>query len=135
MVNCAVFLPIEAEDKLDKLFAYQLDFMDKLGVSRTTGIKIKEEERELADRCLTQDTLPIAFALLDEVHEFVRELPWKPWKKKNKPADREKVKQELTDCWFFLLELSIMWGLDAKTLMEEYEKKLKINHERQNGGY
>ena len=47
------------------------------------------------------------FALIDEIGELVHELKgqWCWWKATQKPVDRNKVLEELVDCWHFGLSL------------------------------
>lgn len=47
------------------------------------------------------------FALIDELGELVHELKgdWCWWKATQKPVDRQKVLEELVDCWHFGLSL------------------------------
>jgi dimeric dUTPase (all-alpha-NTP-PPase superfamily) len=73
-------------------------------------------------------------ALLDEVHEALRETPWKPWKK-NKLYNEQLFQEEIVDVWHFLINLTIASGLNHETIVEKFLNKNKENHKRQDGGY
>ena len=120
-------------DKLETLIEGQTKLMERLKVLRLPGNGLGEHDQTYV--WLTKDTLAISFALLDEVHEFVRELNWKPWKKTLKPVELEKIRMELIDAQHFLFELMIMWGMDAEMIFKLYQTKLAENHKRQDGGY
>lgn len=122
------------EDRLQEMFKKQQELMIRLKVkTRSTGELSAMTPEQMED--LTDETRVIAFALLDEVHEMIRELNWKPWKKTLKPVDLEKVQKELIDAWHFLIELSLMWGLSAERVQELYLEKNKENHQRQDSNY
>ena len=73
-------------------------------------------------------------ALENELHEALREIPWKPWKKQQK-WNVDLCKNELVDAFHFFMNLCICVGMDDKELFGRYCKKNKINHERVNDGY
>ena len=113
-------------DKLDEMFELQRNLMSRLQVGT-----VQDEFEET----LTKHTVYTSTALVDEVHEFLRELNWKPWKKTRKEVDMARVHDELADCWHFLIELSLMWGLNEQKIIEAFRNKNKVNHKRQDGGY
>ena len=117
--------------QLELMFEKQIQLMDKLGVpyikSPTTEFRTEE--------VLTEASVGISFALTDEIHEFMRELNWKPWKKTKKIVDIVKVQNELIDCWHFLIELSVIWGLEAEDVANLYLKKNQVNVTRQQENY
>ena len=71
-----------------------------------------------------------AYALLDEVTEFIRELNWKPWKNKKK-IDEKALKEELIDILHFWLALSIQLNMSGNEILTEYLHKNSINKRRQ----
>lgn len=74
--------------------------------------------------------------LSNELEELRRELPWKHWKKyDNFKVDINKVSYEIIDLLHFWLSLCLVWGLDAKYIVNLYLNKNKVNHERQQDGY
>lgn len=123
---------MERADRLAQLFDHQLRLMQRLKVPTRHPGDLRWLQSE---RPLTIATVTASMALLDEVHEFMRELNWKPWKKKRKEIELDKIHGELVDCWHFLMQLSLMWGLGPDELFEGYLVKNGINHQRQDGGY
>ena len=72
----------------------------------------------------------ISSALLHEVIEFQRELPWK-WFKTPKELDKEKIEDEISDLWHFLVQLSMEAGLSLDDIIRNYNNKLDKNIQRQ----
>ena len=114
-------------DRLSQLLAHQRDFM------RLLRWEPWHLGKDTLDR--GQATKDTAFALMSELHEVMGEVNWKPWKKTPKVVDEQKVKEELIDCVFFLLELLLIWGFQPSELFRMYEEKLRVNIDRQNSGY
>ena len=73
-------------------------------------------------------------ALENELHEALRELPWKPWKKNQQP-NIENCKNELIDALHFYINLCLYCGMTSNELFKKYCEKNKINFERQNNNY
>lgn len=122
------------ENRMQEIFKKQAELMTRLGLKVRTNkdlMLLKPEEANL----LTQETTVLAFALEDEIHEFIRELNWKPWKQTKKEVNIELVQKELIDAWHFLIELSLMWGLNSENVADLYLQKNLENHKRQDGGY
>lgn len=116
------------------MFKKQAELMTRLGLKVRTNkdlMLLKPEEAE----DLTHETVVLAFALQDEIHEFVRELNWKPWKQTKKEVNVETVQKELIDAWHFLIELSLMWGLNSENVHDLYLQKNLENNQRQDKGY
>lgn len=82
----------------------------------------------------TDETVMLTTALTSELHEVLRELPWKPWKRNNPPIDREKLQEEIADCWHFLLELTMLWNMEDE-IEETLNKTFLKNHTRAVNGY
>lgn len=122
------------EYRMQELFKKQAELMTRLGLKvRTNKELCLLTEKEADD--LTQETVVLAFALQDEIHEFIRELNWKPWKQTKKEVNIELVQKELIDAWHFLIELSLMWGLNSENVHDLYLQKNQENHQRQDKGY
>lgn len=104
-------------DKLNKMFAMQKELQEKLSVTFDQGyINI------------------MALALEDEIHEALRETPWKPWKK-NQTMNQENYKKELVDAFHFFMNMCIAGNVTANDLYNGYIEKNKENHERKEAGY
>lgn len=70
----------------------------------------------------------------DELHEALRETPWKPWSS-SEAFDREAYKGELVDAWHFFMNLLIAANISAEEFFTAYLRKNGINHGRIDGGY
>lgn len=73
-------------------------------------------------------------ALLDEAHEVLHEVPWKPWKRTGEP-NWEAYHEELVDLFHFVMNLMLIGGATAHSLLAGYEAKHRVNIERQRDGY
>lgn len=103
-----------------KIFDMQLEFQQKLGYD-FDKMSISEKEQ------YTKDTI---LYLLEEVHELLREINFKTYKKVKKPISRENIKEELVDILHFYLNLIHVWNVSSDELIEAFKKKHAKNHER-----
>lgn len=79
----------------------------------------------------------MVLACTDELHEALREVPWKPWSG-NKLWDEigtENFKLELVDAWHFFMNLMLVSGMTAEELFNAYLTKNRVNHDRIDDGY
>lgn len=76
----------------------------------------------------------LSTAIIHEAVELQRLTSWKWWKK---PVnfDISAAKEELIDIWHFVIQASIELGMSPSDIVEEYEKKNKVNRDRQTSGY
>lgn len=75
-------------------------------------------------------------ALLDEVHEALHEVGWKPWKRAGRDSlRREAFLSELADVHLFLMNLQLAAGLTPRELLDAIEAKIAENMRRQETGY
>lgn len=65
-----------------------------------------------------------------ELGEVLNEIPWKSHRANQKPCDIDHIQEELIDCVKFLLNLCIIWGMDADILFDRFTQKSKIVRER-----
>ena len=75
-----------------------------------------------------------SLALIVELGEFLNETPWKPWKK-NKHLDVFKAREELIDCWHFMINISLPFFNDFDDLKKAFNKKHDVNNKRQEENY
>jgi dimeric dUTPase (all-alpha-NTP-PPase superfamily) len=83
------------------------------------------------------------YNVVEELHEMMRELPHKHWKKYSKKfikdwmseEHREKTLFEYIDALHFFINIGLILEFSAEEIFEAYIKKNQINHERQNNGY
>ncbi len=79
-------------------------------------------------------------ALFDECHELHHCLSWKHWYAEAKEGkqyqlqDLQNARVEVTDMLFFWVSLCQLLGLEVQDIYRLYEKKLDINHRRQDQG-
>lgn len=74
-------------------------------------------------------------ALVDELHELLGEVGWKPWAK-SRHINLEAARGELIDALHFIGNLALVLGMDdAAEIMERYHKKHEKNAKRQEEGY
>lgn len=76
----------------------------------------------------------MSLALLDEVHEALAEVGWKPWAS-SRHVNEEALQGELIDAWHFLMNLFLVAGMDAESIYDSYMKKQRVNKQRQATGY
>jgi len=81
--------------------------------------KIKDEH---------QGTIVAAVGLVEEVMEYLNAIGFKSWRPN--PLSREAQLEELTDIWFFVLELVILSGFSWEEIKQEYYRKHTENLER-----
>ena len=106
------------DDRLSTMFKMQRSLQEFLGIDMTT-----------------QSYIDMNFmALSDELHEFLRETPWKPWKKQQS-LNTDNAKDELVDMFHFYMNLCMSVGMDPDELYERYKMKNIENIGRQKRGY
>jgi dimeric dUTPase (all-alpha-NTP-PPase superfamily) len=75
-----------------------------------------------------------ATAIIHEATELQNLTNWKWWKR-SREFDKEKAIEEIIDIWHFVVAASIEVGMRPHDILREYERKNKINHQRQSEGY
>lgn len=73
-------------------------------------------------------------ALMDELHEALGEVGWKPWASSRHIIEPQ-LQSELIDAYHFLMNLMILAGLDDRKVDIMYRAKNHRNLERQLEGY
>ena len=73
-------------------------------------------------------------ATLDELHEGLAEVGWKPWAS-SKHINRDALKGELVDVLHFYINLLGVIGVTPDELFEAYFNKAAKNKKRQEDGY
>ena len=79
----------------------------------------------------------MVLACTDELHEALREIPWKPWSKRTEWTndEQDRFKDELVDAWHFMMNLMLAVDMNAEELFKRYLRKNGINHDREDNGY
>lgn len=73
-------------------------------------------------------------ALVDELHEALAEIGWKPWAS-SRHFNHDAVKGELVDAFHFFMNLCLVSGVSAQDLINGYIDKSAKNIKRQEDGY
>lgn len=79
----------------------------------------------------------MVLACTDELHEALREIPWKPWSGRQFYGyeEQDKFMDEMVDVFHFYMNLMLVVGMPAEELYRRYLRKNGINHDRENNGY
>lgn len=73
-------------------------------------------------------------ATVDELHELLGEVGWKPWAK-SRHINLDAARSEWIDAFHFMLNLGLVLGLDESKVKELYDAKHAKNEKRQEEGY
>lgn len=84
-----------------------------------------------------QQIRAMVLALVDEAHEALHEVDWKPWKNYNgqPKINVEKFLEETGDILFFIDGMLMTFGLSWDDLMQAVAQKLKVVRDRMATGY
>jgi len=105
-------------DKLDDIFKRQLDLQEYL--------EQDVHSQEYFNMC--------TLALEDEIHEALRCVPWKPWKK-NQTLNRPELVEELADALHFFVNMCLFADITPDELYASYCGKREVNKTRKDEGY
>ena len=108
-------------DTLERIFSMQKELTSMMNLS---NYPVSVESRISV----------LSTAIIHEAIELQRLTSWKWWKK---PVlfDSSAAKEELIDIWHFVIQASIELGMSPADILEEYERKNKVNRDRQSSGY
>lgn len=115
----------EPDDRLTAMFIAQRELQFKYN-----GYDIEEQDDERRIENITINVL----AAIKELTEVLDECGWKPWAK-SRHFNFEKMQREITDVWFFLMNLMLHSGMSPDTLDTMYAEKWEINRKRATEGY
>lgn len=73
-------------------------------------------------------------ALLDEAHELLNEVGWKPWAT-SRHVNLEAARGEWIDAWHFMMNLAILLDMDEAMIEQMYFAKRAKNVQRQEDSY
>lgn len=117
--NCIIY------DRLFKLFDLQKDLQKRLFGDYLPQVNPCPEKYPI--------TITSIIAELGEILENVQQ--WKDWKKNPKDIDINNLRMEIADLWHFVINLTLYSGMSDVDLYNEFVKKNKVNHERQDNKY
>jgi dimeric dUTPase (all-alpha-NTP-PPase superfamily) len=112
------------KDKLDKIFELQKQ-LDRRIQAKNLNAFPDTQGGLLSGLCT---------AIIAEACELQRLTNWKWWKTP-KVINVEEAKEEAVDILHFLVSTFIALGMTPQDILAEYERKNKINHQRQEQGY
>ncbi len=117
------------EDKLDRIFSLQQELDQKI-LTNEVELKASTCYTDWADKHVNR----LCTAIIHEAVELQRLTNWKWWKKST-PFNEDEARKELIDIYHFVVSASLVLGMTPADILEEYEKKNLINHQRQENGY
>ncbi len=120
------------KDKLEQIFELQEKLMYKyvdLGFLPEFPLDLRKKENV---KCFRE----CVFHLMQELFETVYHLKNRPNRLSEIPDyNREEFEEELIDALHLFVEACILSGMTPDHIMERYEAKNKINHDRVNKKY
>ena len=114
-------------DRLDTIFERQKLFQTVL--NQDLGKLLKGDELLSSEKELQRLTKDTVLQLFSEIHEVLSEVNWKGHKRAF-PIDKEKIREEIIDVFHFVVNLCLIWDMDANKLYDEFMKKNAKNFER-----
>lgn len=105
--------------RIKKIFAEQKDFLDML-------IDLKSLTKD--DK--TRYTKEYILAIHRELSEVLDTFHWKLHRKEVIIETKINTQEEIIDCFKYLLNLCILWDIDADTFFDTFIKKSKIVRQR-----
>lgn len=136
-------------DRLWKMFELQRELQARLGTP-LVGMDLRQSGRELDSMTederstLTKWHKEFTLALMMESSELMDWSAWKHWSKRlgNKNEDvtpfsnehRHEILLEIVDCFHFLINIALLYGVEPAEIFDVFENKNAINHKRQDGG-
>ena len=109
------------EDRLESIFKMQKNLEKMMKLDRYP----KDVEGKISALCT---------AMIHEAVELQRTTNWKWWKI---PVtfDEAAAREELIDIWHFVVQASLELNMTPGDILKGYQKKNKVNQERQKNGY
>lgn len=78
------------------------------------------DEVDKLENKTTEHKLYMVYALEDELHEYTKNINWKPWKKTKIEENRDEIAKELMDAFLFFNQLWLLEGFDEKDFEKYY---------------
>lgn len=111
-------------DKLTSMVEFQAMLQKKIIPGYMPSEMSYDEKVEL--------TRKYALFLHEEVSEVMQSLKYKEHRKYDKTYDEEDTKTEIIDCLKFVINLALLWGMDAEEIQKVFNAKSIINIDRLN---
>jgi len=106
-----------SNDRLNQIFEMQAK-LQKLHNHNFNDMSLKDKEQYSKDMILY---------LLDEVHELLREINFKSYKKVKKDINIDNIHEELADIGAFFNNLCLCWGVSPDSYFKAYKNKNQKN--------
>lgn len=122
-------------DFLEQAFNKQIALQERIFVEDRTAADLMVSQNPLDRERISQWNILAAHAELSELLEWTN---WKIHKKKRVIYDEQRLAEmhtELIDILHYWINLCIIWGLTPNNIIETFNKKNEVNHERQDSGY
>jgi len=101
-------------DEIKKIIDRQKDFQRFVGFPIDSNLE--QDRNELSEKYV--------FKLIEEAIELRKEFPsvMNPWSKKQKEADLDRIKEEMSDVFLFLMNLVATWKITPEELLEVVDR-------------
>lgn len=119
---------METKDILKYFFDLQKQFQESIGIILPTCMN------DIISKQNVENIKNQLFAMVDEVMEASREIPWKAWKK-NQNFHVHEFRMELIDILHFLINTFILVGMEVSDVENYFLSKHATNIKRQEDGY
>lgn len=106
-------------DRLDEIFKEQKEFQKHF--FNPDNIPEKDKIK------LTKENI---LSIHRELSEVLDTIPWKLHRKEDKTKSNTNTVEEIIDCFKFLLNLCIIWGIDSDRFVEEFHRKSMVVRQR-----
>lgn len=136
-------------DRLREMFELQRALQSRLGTP-LVGNEIRNAGRDFSTadeserETLTKWHKEFTLALMMEASELMDWSAWKHWSKRlgNKSdavtpftnEHRAEILLEVVDCFHFLINIALLYGVDPDEIYNVFLSKNAVNHQRQDGG-
>jgi len=107
-------------DRLDEIFDRQREFNRRVFQDHRLDLD------ELSKAGRVEWTKQFVLHVEGELHEFLRETPWKMHQAGGGEVVRSNALEEWVDCFKFLLGLANVWGFTAAEVFEEFGRKSQV---------
>ena len=108
-------------DRLKEIFKEQKDFQ-----------KYFYNPDNISDEDKIKFTKEYILAIHKELGEILDTIPWKLHRKEDKAKLDHNTIEEIIDCFKFLLNLCVVWGIDADIFTKEFFRKSMVVRQRYN---
>lgn len=106
---------------MKRIFEEQKDFLkyffDPENISETDKIKFTKEH---------------ILAIHKELSEVLDTIPWKLHRRNDEVKSKTNTIEEIIDCFKFLINLCIIWGIDDEKFINEFKRKTMVVRQRYN---